>query len=70
MWKTIDKAKLKDRRGEYELEVVSLAHEMSPASTSWSSLIAASVIRSLRVARHDRLGLRHPLSPAHHGHGR
>jgi len=31
VWKTIDKAKLKERRGEYELEVVSRLHELLPA---------------------------------------
>lgn len=30
VWKTIEKAKLKDRRGEYELEVVSRLHETLP----------------------------------------
>jgi Transposase DDE domain len=30
VWKTIDKAKLKDRRGEYELDVVSRLHEILP----------------------------------------
>jgi hypothetical protein len=32
IWKTIDKAKLKNRRGEYELEVVSRLHETLPSS--------------------------------------
>jgi len=31
VWKTIDKRKLKDRRGEYELEVVERLHETLPA---------------------------------------
>lgn len=31
VWKTIDKAKLKGRRGEYELEVVGRLHEVVPA---------------------------------------
>jgi hypothetical protein len=31
VWKTIDKAKLKDRRSEYELEVVGRLHEALPA---------------------------------------
>jgi hypothetical protein len=31
VWKTIDKSKLKERRGEYELEVVSRLHEILPA---------------------------------------
>ena len=30
IWKTIDKSKLKDRRGEYELEVVGRLHEVLP----------------------------------------
>lgn len=30
VWKTIDKAHLKDRRGEYEVEVVSRLHEILP----------------------------------------
>jgi hypothetical protein len=31
VWKTIDKSKLKERRGEYELEVISRLHEILPA---------------------------------------
>ena len=31
VWKTIDKSRLKDRRGEYELDVVSRLHEALPA---------------------------------------
>ena len=31
VWKTIDKSKLKERRGEYELEVVSRLHEILPS---------------------------------------
>lgn len=31
VWKTIDKAKLKDRRAQYELDVVSRLHEVLPA---------------------------------------
>ncbi|GAC1399538.1 MAG: hypothetical protein NVSMB68_14840 [Thermoanaerobaculia bacterium] len=67
VWKTIDKSKLKERRGEYELEVVSRLHEILPADVDVTVIADRGFGDQKLFAWLDTIGwVHHSLSPEHH----